>query len=173
MYLTKHNVFLQDEFSKEILNSVEVMAPYVTKGSDNLYHLDPAAQEVVDKEVYDHFATGVQNLNSATNSQLSTSGSQISPYVYSNPYWWGVAITFDDAETKRMIYSLQQTAAVGALLAAIAAYIPYAQLGAIVALLESTGAMMIANSMSYRNAGRGVTLNLHWAPAVYYEVTPN
>ncbi|WP_018884032.1 hypothetical protein [Paenibacillus massiliensis] len=164
----------QDEFSKKILNSVEIMTPYITQGSDNLYHLDPDAQKVVDQEVYNHFANGVQTLNSAISNQVSAGADQvISPMVYSNPYWWGVAVTFDDAETKRMVYSLQQTATVGALLAAVAAFIPYAQYGALVAAIEAAGATMIANSMSYRNNGRGVTLNLHWAPAVYYEVTSN
>ncbi|MBB6024823.1 hypothetical protein HNR77_005969 [Paenibacillus sp. JGP012] len=164
----------EDEFSAKIMNSIETMTPYINKGSDNLYHIDPAAQEVVEQDVYNHFAQGVQNLNTALNNQVSSHGSQVvTPFVFSNSYWWGVAITFNNQETKDMIYSLQQTANVGAILAAIAVFIPGGQLGAVVAAIESAGANMIANSMSHNNAGRGVTLNLHWLPFVYYEVTTN
>ncbi|WP_419890094.1 hypothetical protein [Paenibacillus xylanexedens] len=164
----------EDEFSAKILNSVEAMTPYINKGSDNLYHINPAAQEVVEQDVYNHFATGVQNLNAAINSQVSASGNQVvTPFVFSNSYWWGVAITFNNQETKDMIFSLQQTSSVGAMLAAIAVFIPGGQLGAVVAAIEAAGANMIANSMSHNNAGRGVTLNLHWLPFVYYEVTTN
>ncbi|MCW3796097.1 hypothetical protein OM416_31390 [Paenibacillus sp. LS1] len=164
----------EDEFSAKIMNSIEAMTPYINKGSDNLYHIDPAAQEIVEQEVYNHFATGVQKLNAALNSQVSASGSQVvTPFTFSNSYWWGVAITFNNQETNNMIYSLQQTAQVAVLLAAIAGFIPGGQIGAAVALIEGAGFSMIANSMSHNNAGKGVTLNLHWLPFTYYEVTTN
>ncbi|MDR9855252.1 hypothetical protein RJP21_16675 [Paenibacillus sp. VCA1] len=181
----------KDEFSSKILNSIEAMTPYVSKGQDNLYHIDPAAQNIVDQDVYEHFATGVQNLNVALNGDVSKSGSSlnlnavlnsevsgsnssvITPYVFSNTYWWGVAITFDNEETIRMVYSLNQTAQVAVILAAIAAFIPSGQLGAVVAAIEGAGATMIANSMSYHNNGKGVTLNIHWLPITYFEVTTN
>ncbi|MDK8193948.1 hypothetical protein QP794_28090 [Paenibacillus sp. UMB7766-LJ446] len=173
--LNKKTIVLgEDEFSKKVLNSIESMTPYINKGSDNLYHIDPAAQGIVEQDVYNHFATGVQNLNAAVNSEVSTSNGQVvTPFTFANSYWWGVAITFNNQETNDMIYALQQTAQVAVLLAAIAGFIPGGQIGAVVALIEGAGFSMIANSMSHNNAGKGVTLNLHWLPITYYEVTTN
>jgi hypothetical protein len=119
-----------------------------------------------------HFELGVEKINQSR-IDSKTQQPEVSTNSYSNSYWWGVAITYSDTETKQMIFALLQTAAVGALIASIAAFVPAAQVGAIVAAIEAAGALMIANSMSYHNQGNGVTLNLHWLPFVYYEVTPN
>ncbi|WP_340400012.1 hypothetical protein [Paenibacillus sp. FSL H8-0079] len=110
--VTKKTMVLgEEEFSKKIFDSAEAMAPYINKGSDNLYHLDPAAKEVIDEEIYNQFSIGVKNLNAAINGQVNSSGIQIvTPFVFSNPYWWGVAITFNNAETKSLAESLQTTA---------------------------------------------------------------
>ncbi|GMX62718.1 hypothetical protein Elgi_25250 [Paenibacillus elgii] len=178
----------KDEVSAKVLKAVPEMNNYISLGADNLYHIDPAAQEVVDAQTYSLFELGVSRLNTeliknpqllenaANNSnvvrQFSPTG-DIGTNAYSNSYWWGVAVTFDDGETKHQIYTLQQTGTVAALLAALLAFIPAAQAGAITAAIISAGALMIANSMSYWNQGRGVTLNLHWLPFVYYEVTSN
>lgn len=165
----------KDELSKKVFDSVEAISPYINKGSDNLYHLDPAAKEVVGDEVYNQFVIGVNNLNAAINGEVtSNSGQIVTPNAFSNSYWWGVAITFDNAETKRFAESLQTTSSVGSFLAAIAIFIPVARVGALVAELESIGANYLANQFFSKNAGKGVTLNIHWAPVpLYTTVTTN
>jgi hypothetical protein len=165
-----------DEFSSRVLDAVKDLTPYITVDESGIYHIDSAAEKVVAPDIYNHYLKGVEALNG-----LSLSGTApttpvspiITPFVFSNSYWWGVAITFNDAETKSMVYSLQQTATVATLLAGISAFIPVAWLGSVVALIEGTGATMIANSMSYHNAGKGVTLNIHWLPVPYFESTTN
>ncbi|WP_240479698.1 hypothetical protein [Paenibacillus wynnii] len=165
----------QDEFSARVLSSVIDMTPYITVDALGVYHIDSAAKDVVALDIYNQYLKGVEALNnlSVNGSVATTSKGEMSTLVFSNSYWWGVAITFNNTETKNMVYSLQQTASVATLLAGIAAFIPVAWLGSVVALIEATGATMIANSMSYHNEGKGVTLNIHWLPVPYFESTTN
>lgn len=158
----------QDEISKKMIGALEDISPFISVGEDNLYHIDPAAKEVVSLDVYNQYAKGVSNLNvalqsNATSPNIGTfNSSKISPYAFANDYWWGIAITFNNQETKDFIYACEQTAQIAAVAALLAAFIPVLQLTSVVAALESIGLTMVANSMSYHNNGKGVTLNLHW-----------
>ncbi|MCG7406795.1 hypothetical protein MH117_05135 [Paenibacillus sp. ACRRX] len=164
----------KDEFSARVLKSMSDISPYISVDSNKQYHLDPSAEKVVGKEIYEHYLLGVNKLNIVNQlTPAAVNNDKIINYAYSNSYWWGVAVTYDDAETKRMVYALQQTAAVGTFLAGVAAFIPVAHLGSIVALAETLGATWLANSMSYHNNGRGVTMNIHWLMVPYIEITSN
>lgn len=177
-----------DQHSKEIFKNSALISPYVTFGSDNLLHISLEARSVVDEDVFSSYQLGVNRINQAINEGciqikngelVLNESEKHSRYKrsYSNTYWWGVAVTFNDEETKEQIYSLQQSGQLVTLLAAIVASLPGGPAstaaaavvaGAFVAVTSS----MVANSMSNHNKGNGVTLNIHWAPA-YYEVTSN
>lgn len=177
----RHTVEIgKDEFSKKVIDSIPTMNNYISIKEDK-FVLDPAAKNVAEPKIYEHFKTGVDQLNIAINEgflivengQIRANANQFSTNAFSNTYWWGVAITFDDAETKVHAQALRQSGAVGGLLGGIAAFIPAGWLAAITGLLYNAGATMIANDFEYKNNGRGVTLNLHWLPVPYYEVTTN
>ncbi|WP_204787521.1 hypothetical protein [Paenibacillus oryzisoli] len=179
---------------EKVAASITKMNSYVSFGQDGYMHINSQALSVIDQETYNLYANGVEKINAEIlNGQAVIQDGKIialnniqgttqfskgtiddemhTNYTYGNSYWWGWAFTFDDADTKSFIYALQQTAALGAAAAGIAALIPGGQVTSVIALIESLGAMMIANSMSYHNEGNGVTLNLHWA--LYYTVNAN
>ncbi|MCM3338026.1 hypothetical protein M3650_05085 [Paenibacillus sp. MER TA 81-3] len=91
----------------------------------------------------------------------------------SNAYWWGVAITFSDSETKVHAHAMRQSGNTAALLAAITAFIPGGWLASVTGAFWGRAGNSIANDFDYKNRGNGITLNIHWLPVIYYEVTTN
>lgn len=170
----------KDEFSTKVLNAIPTMNNYISITEDK-FVIDPAAKNVVEPKIYEHFKIGVEKLNNAIhdgsiiveNGQVRVPTSEFSTNWSSNAYWWGVAFTFSDSETKTHIYAMRQAGSVAGLLGGIAAFIPTGWLAAVTGLLINAGSSMISNDFERKNNGRGVTLNLHWLPVPYYEVTTN
>lgn len=175
-----HNLQIgKDEFSKKVLNAVSVMDSYITVSKDQ-FVIDPAAKNVVGADIYEHYKKGIDSLNAEVrqgtiviqNGQVSVP-ERYSTNAFSNAYWWGVAITFSDSETKTHALAMRQSGNTTAFLAGIAAFIPGGWLATVTGLFWGYAGNVIANDFDYYNHGRGVTLNIHWLPIVYYEVTTN
>ncbi|RJG25320.1 hypothetical protein [Paenibacillus thiaminolyticus] len=171
----------KDEFSKKLLRSLPTMDQYIKLGEDKM-EIDPAAKDVVDIDVYNHYQKGVDNINGALrdgsliirNGQITASPIQtIQPLWFANTYWWGVAITFDDEETKHQVYALTQTSNAAAALAVIAGTVPGGQAAAVLTALEAIGISALATALDYNNKGNGCTINIHWLPVPWVNVTSN
>lgn len=181
-----------NKLTKDIIKAGNSITKYIQLGQDNLYHIDPKAKSLFSSEVFQSYSNSVDSVNQALQQKLlkiengkpvpnassdsNTSG--IHSNVYANPYWWGFAITFNEQETQDEIYYLNQSGQVWQLVAVVGAAIAVANppAGAAVsaaAVIVSVGSFMIANSMSHNDKGRGVTLNLHWLPFIYFASTPN
>lgn len=85
----------------------------------------------------------------------------------------GGAITFSDSETKVHALAMRQSVNTAALLAAVTAFIPGGWLVSVTGAFWGWAGNKIANDFDYHNRGNGVTLNIHWLPFIYYEVTTN
>ncbi|MFB5678846.1 hypothetical protein [Paenibacillus terreus] len=172
------------------LEAAQGLEEYIKPGVDGLLYIDEAGKDVVSKEAYDYIASGVEIINEALksglieldveNQTIVPSGQNvIRPNAYSNTYWWGVAITMSQSETKQLSYLLKQQSkgylTASGLAAGIGALfpnpVPFAASAA--AALISLGTDLVASSLDNYNGSRGTTLNLHWLPAPYYTVNSN
>ncbi|WP_088831191.1 hypothetical protein [Paenibacillus tyrfis] len=172
-----------------VLANITAMSAYITTGEDGLVRIDQNAVNVVGKETFDVYAKGVASLNTAISagdikvkdgilqvdkSQLSIpSGPQISPTAYGNFYWWGYALTLTDQESKRLAFDLRNAATVMAATAAISGLIPAppTQLVRAITYVLAAGTHTVANDISFKNNGNGVTINIHYA--LYFTINPN
>ncbi|MGG4203985.1 hypothetical protein ABEW60_06525 [Paenibacillus jamilae] len=179
------------------LEAAQGLEKYIKPGADGLLYIDEAGKDVVSKEAYEYIASGVQIINESLksgqtkldveNQTIVPSGqapiqtqNEITPNASSNTYWWGVAITMSQSETKQLSYVLKQQSkgylTVSGLAAAIGGImgpnpIPWGASAA--AALVSLGTDLVASSLDNYNGSRGTTLNLHWLPAAYYTVNSN
>lgn len=180
---SNQNLYSEDYFSDSTL-----LTPYLKVNEENQYYLAEGAKDVVSEENYNLFLTGLNRLNALISdgtievangtiqqgpNSPSTTTPPVSTYVFSNPYWWGYAITFNNAETINQANILEDYGDTVALLAAVLAVIPATSAEGAAAALVGVSATAIAKSFRSHNKGKGVTLNLHWLPAPYYEVTTN
>ncbi|WCF05700.1 hypothetical protein NDS46_14980 [Paenibacillus thiaminolyticus] len=148
---------------------------------EDKFVIDPTAKNVVEPKIYEHFKAGVDKLNNAIHEgfiivekgQKRGNANEFTTNAFSNTYWWGGAITFDDAETKVHALAMRQSGNTAGLLAAIAQFIPGGWLAAVSGYFWAWAGNSIANDFDYHNRGNGVTLNVHWLPVIYYEVTTN
>lgn len=182
--------FGETDQDQKLLAGAVAINEYIAIGSDGFLHIAEEGKTKVSSEVYRVIERGVNTINAEiqsgaliVNGNTATLG-RIAPMIeapgpgefttnaFSNAYWWGVAITFNDQETKNQIYTLTQTGVIWGLVATVAG-VSGAHAATIAAALVSAGAFMIANSMSAHNMGKGVTLNIHWLPAPYFESTTN
>ncbi|UUZ79321.1 hypothetical protein LJK88_29640 [Paenibacillus sp. P26] len=182
------------------LASTNLLDPYMTVTKEGLLHLDEAGRNVVSAELFNTTANGVSIINTAikegsvvldtvnkrvvpkqvTVQQPSLKTPSMSPNAYSNTYWWGVAITMTEDETKTLAYSLQQvketyTAAtvVAGAIGGIMGPNPIPWAAAAASAIVACGAAVVSNSLTFYNNPNGVTLNIHWLPAPYYTVNKN
>ncbi|WP_025845028.1 hypothetical protein [Paenibacillus ehimensis] len=179
------------------LSSANLLDSYMTVDAKGLLHLDDAGKKVVSTELFNHVARGVESINvavqvgtvvlDAKNQRVvptaSTSvGTQsiVSPDAFSNTYWWGVAMTMNEDETKSLAYSLQQVkegftavAVVAAAIGGIMGLNPAPWAAAAAAAIVACGAAWVSNGLTFHNNSKGVTLNIHWLPGPYYEITKN
>lgn len=178
------------------VSSVKLLDSYISILDNGLLQLDEAGKEVVSPELYDFTASGISMINSsiqagsvkvdAINKRIvpvavdNNAGERINPSAFGNVYWWGVAFTMSEAEAKSFAYSLEQVkdtfAAVAIVSAAIGGIMgvnpaPWAASAA--AAIVALGAGLVSRSLTYYNNPNGVTLNIHWLPVNYYEVTKN
>ncbi|MBU7319932.1 hypothetical protein [Paenibacillus oleatilyticus] len=172
-----------------VLENISAMSAYITTGEDGLVHIDQNAVNVVGKETFDVYAKGVASLNTAISagdikvkdgilqvdkSQLSNpSAPQISPTVYGNFYWWGYALTLSDQESKQLAFNLRNAGTTIAAAAAISGLIPTppTQLVRAISIVISAGYHTVANDISFKNNGNGVTINIHYA--AYFVISSN
>ncbi|MFF2910345.1 hypothetical protein [Paenibacillus sp. NPDC057934] len=181
-------------FNSSVIAESNLLNPYISEGSDGLLHIDPAGKEIVSNETYQIVEHGISILNESliTGSTTISNGLVVAKSSspaggisimsgFSNTYWWGVALTMNKSDASYFAYSLKQIAkgyaaeaAVATLLSAIfpnPATFSAAAAGAIV----TAGCEMVGSSVEFHNGNtsNGVTLNVHWLPLPYYEVTMN
>ncbi|MGG0812965.1 hypothetical protein ABE142_09825 [Paenibacillus alvei] len=182
------------QISQQLIDDANILHEYVTKGEDGLLHIDPRAREKVHPESYALVENGVKILNesliskatiiqgnhvvvnpNATDNNFSFSARS----AFSNTYWWGVAITMNEQDTKLFAHSLKQVkegftaeSIVAGIIAAIVSG-PAAWAASAAGAIVAAGAGLVANSLEAYNNSNGVTLNIHWLPLPYYEVTVN
>ncbi|GAV12658.1 hypothetical protein PBN151_2591 [Paenibacillus sp. NAIST15-1] len=153
--------------------------------------MDEKGKEVVPSETYELVSKGVSILNLTIvsgESTVDTAKRLVVPNfnyssniksAFSNTYWWGVAITMTESEAKDFAYSLEQIKDGFATEAAVAGIIggiiggPAAWAASAAGAIVALGAGLISRSITHYNNSKGVTLNLHWLPITYYEVTKN
>lgn len=188
---TQMQIIGENGVSKELIDSSPFLASYMELNDSGLYTLNEEAKNVVSSEAYDQYLVGLDRLNnlietdviSVVNGDIvpginaqnvnNTGGMITTQKITSNPYWWGYAITFDNQSTKFHQQAMAETAAKAALLTAILAAVPAVQAAAVSSALASALVGDLALLFNNKNKGKGVTLNLHWLPVIYYEVTTN
>ncbi|MFB6365831.1 hypothetical protein ACFCP7_17485 [Paenibacillus elgii] len=183
-------VQVNKNLNSNVLTNISTMSAYITTGEDGLLHVDQNAVNVVGKETFDVYARGVASLNAAINSgdikvsngtlqvdksQLSNPSApqMISPTAYGNFYWWGYALTLTDQESKQLAFNLRNAATTMAAAAAISGLIPAppTQLVRAITYVLAAGTHTVANDISFKNNGNGVTINIHYA--LYFTINPN
>lgn len=178
------------------LEAAQDLEKYIKPNADGLLYIDEAGKDAVSKEAYDYIASGVEIINESlksgqtkldlANYTIIPTGkipiqteNVIKPNASSNSYWWGVAVTMSQSETKQLSYSLKQQSkgflTVSGLAAAIGSIMPSPApwAASAAAALVSLGTDLIASSLDHYNGSRGTTLNIHWLPAPYYTVNSN
>ncbi|MCM3337834.1 hypothetical protein M3650_04085 [Paenibacillus sp. MER TA 81-3] len=181
---TRENRILEigkDDFSQSVLEAAPVMDKYIIIGKES-FSLDPVAKDIVSLDVYNQYAIGVERMNDALrDGYLSIQNGQIKimppsefqTNAFSNAYWWGVAVTYSDSETKSWIYALNHGAGISGFLASMSSLIPGGQIVSFWSAVAGFGALWFANELSYKNDGRGVTFNFHWLPIPSFVITSN
>ncbi|MBJ6361068.1 hypothetical protein ACFOQM_07120 [Paenibacillus sp. GCM10012307] len=179
------------------ISESQALDSFITVSNGRL-KLDAAGKDVVSAETYALVESGIEVLNSSIAIGASVidldnkivvpngnftpptqSGDLISPRASFGTYWWGVALTMSQSETKDLIYSLRQVAAGFATEATLAALLinlvggPQIWAATAAGALVSLGALLVSNSLEHHNNSKGVTLNIHWLLVPYYEVTKN
>lgn len=171
----------KDAFSRSVLEAAPVMDKYIIIGEES-FSLDPVAKSIVTPSVYNQYVIGVERMNEALrDGYLSIQNGQIKimppnefqTKAFSNVYWWGVAVTYSDSETKSWVYALNQGAGLSGFLASMASLIPGGQIVSFWSAVAGFGALWFANELSYKNDGKGVTFNFHWLPAPYFVISSN
>lgn len=191
---------------EQVLSSASALDPFISVDSDGLLHLDPKGKDVVSSDVFSTIEKGIHILNQSildgssiidsttnlvvpsgkeplANSGLSNLNSLktdiISPMAFYNSYWWGVAITMNNSEARRLAYSMSNLSYAYAGEAGIAAIIasffsgPPAWAATAAGVIMSAGEGILSNMVNQNNGPNGVTINIHWLLAPYIEVTQN
>lgn len=171
----------------QVLSRAPEMDNYIFLGKDNLLHLDPKAKKIVGQAVYNKFVMGVNSINDAirtgqiknengkftSNISQNLTPGQISPQYHTGTYWWGIAVTYTESETKALEHAVVSGANTYTLGAALAAFIPGGEAVAAAAAIVAYGSYQLANDMQYYDRGYGVTLNFHWLPLPWVTVSSN
>ncbi|MFE5318088.1 hypothetical protein ACFQ88_05170 [Paenibacillus sp. NPDC056579] len=177
------------KFDSKLVAETNLLNSYVSKGEDGLLHIDPAGKDVVSAESYAIVENGIGILNSSLSQGTSIIENNLvvaNPNViiaakgFSNTYWWGVALTMNKADTEYLAYNLSQLSTGYAAEAAVATLLtamfpnPATFAAAAAGAIVSGGCKLVSDSLRYWNTGAyGTTLNVHWLPVPYYEVTQN
>ncbi|TPG72995.1 hypothetical protein EEL32_01225 [Brevibacillus laterosporus] len=181
------------KLQEQVIGKITVMTDYVKVGKDGLVHVDPAAKEIVGKEVYEVYINGAASVNAAIESgdikvkdgelsvdkkDLTTPTEKDSKVTalgasFGNYYWWGYAFTMTDRDTRDVANSWTQAGTVTAGVTAISGLIPSppTKLVQAISYALSTGMVTIANDINYKNEGYGVTINIHYAG--YFTISTN
>ncbi|RFB31589.1 hypothetical protein [Brevibacillus sp. VP] len=183
---------VESKLQEQVIGNITVMSDYVKVGKDGLVHVDPAAKEIVGKEVYEVYVNGAASVNNAIESgdikvedgelsvdkkDLSTpteKGSKVAALgSFGNYYWWGYAFTMTDRDTRDVANAWAQAGTVTAGVTAISGLIPSppTKLVQAISYALSTGMVAIANEINHKNEGYGVTINIHYVG--YFTISTN
>jgi len=169
----------------EVLERVGIMEEYVTISANGALFVNPSALQVVPESVYKMFVLGADKINVAVSKGLAKiEGNSLVPLTnltttridtdyFSNTYWWGIAVTYNQSETKQMLYVLETYQNSFALAAALAGLIPGGQAFSAASAILAFGNWALIRSINTNNIGYGVTLNFHWLPLPWLTVTGN
>ncbi|WP_068791788.1 hypothetical protein [Brevibacillus laterosporus] len=156
------------------------------------WFVDPAAKEIVGKEVYEVYVNGAASANSAIESgdikvkdgELSVDKKDLSSPTekdskvaslgsFGNYYWWGYAFTMTDRDTRDVANAWAQAGTVTAGVTGISGLIPSppTKLVQAISYALSTGMVAIANEINHKNEGYGVTINIHYIG--YFTISTN
>ncbi|WP_270164865.1 hypothetical protein [Paenibacillus sp. SYP-B4298] len=191
------SIELGQSIQHNAISESQALEPFISVTNGRL-SLDEAGKNLVSSETYALVESGIEVLNSsiAIGASLidldkkivvpngnfippTQSGELISARATFGTYWWGVALTMNESETKNLIYSLRQVAAGFATEATLAGLLinlvggPQIWAATAAGALVSLGALLVSNSLEQYNNSKGVTLNVHWLLVPYYEVTKN
>ncbi|BFH17071.1 hypothetical protein WJ0W_006340 [Paenibacillus melissococcoides] len=181
------------ELDQKFIDETNILNDYITKGPDGLLHIDPKAREKVSNYSYILIENGINILNESlksnktiiqnnlviANPNATDNNSVQLRSAFANTYWWGVAITMNQRDTELFAYQMKQFKEGFATEAAIAGVIggiiggPAAWSASAAGAIMALGYSLVANSLEAHNNPNGVTLNIHWLPLPYYEVTEN
>lgn len=181
------------ELDQKFIDETNILNDYIAKGPDGLLHIDPKAREKVSHESYILIENGINILNESLKSNTTIIQNNLvvaNPNAtdnnvvqlrsaFANTYWWGVAITMNQRDTELFAYQMKQFKEGFATEAAIAGIIggiiggPAAWSATAAGAIMALGYSLVANSLEAHNNPNGVTLNVHWLPLPYYEVTEN
>ncbi|OAJ75450.1 hypothetical protein AYJ08_22165 [Brevibacillus sp. SKDU10] len=180
------------KLQEQVIGKITVMSDYVKVGQDGLVHVDPAAKEIVGKEVYEVYVNGAASVNSAIefgdikvkDGELSVDKKALSTPTekdskvtalgsFGNYYWWGYAFTMTDRDTRDVANAWAQAGTITAGVTAISGLIPSppTKLVQAISYALSTGMVAIANEINHKNEGYGVTINIHYAG--YFTISTN
>ncbi|AGR47477.1 hypothetical protein ABOUO_38 [Brevibacillus phage Abouo] len=183
---------VESKLQEQVIGNIAVMSDYVKVGKDGLVHVDPAAKEIVGKEVYEVYVNGAASVNNAIESgdikvkdgelsvdkkDLSTPTEKDSKVAalgsFGNYYWWGYAFTMTDRDTRDVANAWAQAGTVTAGVTAISGLIPSppTKLVQAISYALSTGMVAIANEINHKNEGYGVTINIHYVG--YFTISTN
>ncbi|MCR8980726.1 hypothetical protein [Brevibacillus laterosporus] len=183
---------VESKLQEQVIGNITVMSDYVKVGQDGLVHVDPAAKEIVGKEVYEVYVNGAASVNSAIESgdikvkdgELSVDKKDLSAPTekdskvaslgsFGNYYWWGYAFTMTDRDTRDVANAWAQAGTVTAGVTAISGLIPSppTKLVQAISYALSTGMVAIANEINHKNEGYGVTINIHYVG--YFTISTN
>ncbi|WP_458124739.1 hypothetical protein [Paenibacillus sp. Z3-2] len=179
----------------DVIGEASLLNSYISEGSDGLLYLDPKGKEIVSADTYQIVIEGIEVLNNSLKSgsttiqdglvvakQNTSSFASIQKSgAFANQYWWGVALTFNKTDATLFAQQLKNFATGFGAEAAIAGLItalfpnPGTFAAAAAGAIMYAGYTMVAESIITSNSvtNNGITLNLHWIPVTYYEVTRN
>ncbi len=157
---------------------------------DHKLYLNPASKSLVTESVYSTYEQGVLRINKLIDNEalkIDDSGNIVSvdyapptPSIggittnsFGNFYNWGYALTLTNQETKDLSYALTAAATSAGAITAVMGLIPTppTKLAQAISYIVGAGYGYIASELSYKNNGRGVTLNFHYA--LSYQITSN
>ncbi|WP_088830108.1 hypothetical protein [Paenibacillus tyrfis] len=165
----------QSMLLNQTLSAGEIINPYI-KVEDNLYKLDPAAADLVSKEVFETYSRGINVVNEAIktklvkieNGQLVSTGAplqasphgSISPDAFGGWYWWGINLYFTQQESKNLVYEVRTQGLYATTVFGLAGIVnPPA---ALVAILVNFGATAFANKVEYETTSNGVNIDISY-----------
>lgn len=162
--------------TEDLPSSVLVVAPYVHKNDQGFLYIDKNIPEdiyttynVVEleksfEEINAQVASGVLTINddlSITSNEIVTMSSK--GYT-SKRYWWGEKATYTNTQAKTAARQAQSAAVDTALITAGTLFIPvFGQGFAAISGLTSAYLFKLSDSMTVKNKGKGVIVNMTWA----------
>ncbi|WP_322923395.1 hypothetical protein [Paenibacillus campi] len=178
-----------ESIKSDVISKITLMDQYLEIVNDRLY-LNPTSRLEVTESVYSTYEQGVLRINNLIDKNAlkidakdnivpvnyappTPSLGGISTNAFGNFYSWGYALTLTDQESKDLAFALTAGATSAGAITAVMGLIPTppTKLAQAVSYIVGGAYGYIAAEISYKNNGRGVTLNFRYA--LSYEITSN